>query len=208
MKKMSITRALAELKLLDKRISKSIGQAKFVTFAKDNSKDVVRGLSKEDYNKEAKATLQSIKDLIERRSKIASAIAISNATQDIDVAGKKYKVVEAITRKNNIQHEEELLGQLKSQLANANYNIENNNKNVNDKLQQILLTMVGKDNAKNMTEETIKISEQYRKDNEYSLVDGLGAEKLISEMEKEIDEFMFEIDFALSTNNSLTEIEI
>ena len=38
--------------------------------------------------------------------------------------------------------------------------------------------------------------------------DGLGAEKLISEMEKEIDEFMFEIDFALSTNNSLTEIEI
>ena len=155
MKKMSITRALAELKLLDKRISKSIGQAKFVTFAKDNSKDVVRGLSKEDYNKEAKATLQSIKDLIERRSKIASAIAISNATQDIDVAGKKYKVVEAITRKNNIQHEEELLGQLKSQLANANYNIENNNKNVNDKLQQILLTMVGKDNAKNMTEETI-----------------------------------------------------
>ena len=208
MEKMSITRALAEKKLLEKRISKVISQSQFVSSAKNSSKDVTKGLTKEDFIKDAKASLQGIKDLIERNSKISTAIAISNATSDIEVAGGQYKVAEAIARKNNIELERELLNNIRYQLGNAKDNVEMKNHQVEQKLEQMIVAMVGKENAKNVTEETKKFSEQYLADNEFSIVDGVGAEKLVAEMEKEIDEFMFEIDFALSTHNSLTEIEI
>ena len=70
MEKMSITRALAEKKLLEKRIEKTIKQSKFVTVARNGSKDVTKGNSKEDFKKEAKASLQSVKDLMERNNNL------------------------------------------------------------------------------------------------------------------------------------------
>ena len=208
MEKMSITRALAEVKLLDKRIEKTIGQSKFVTYAKSNCDNVSSNVTKEDYNKSAKASLQSIKDLIERKSRIQSAIAVSNATEQIEVAKAKYSVAEAIYRKNSIDNEKLLLKHLRHQLTDAKDNVEYRNEEVNNKLQNILITMVGKDNVKSTSVEANSMSKQYLADNEFSLVDGLGAEKVIEDMEKEIDEFLFEIDFSLSTHNSLTEIEI
>ena len=208
MEKMSITRALAEVKLLDKRIEKTIGLSKFVTYAKSNCDNVSSNVTKEDYNKSAKASLQSIKDLIERKSRIQSAIAVSNATEQIEVAKAKYSVAEAIYRKNSIDNEKLLLKHLRHQLTDAKDNVEYRNEEVNNKLQNILITMVGKDNVKSTSVEANSMSKQYLADNEFSLVDGLGAEKVIEDMEKEIDEFLFEIDFSLSTHNSLTEIEI
>ena len=208
MEKMSITRALAEVKLLDKRIEKTIGQSKFVTYAKSNCDNVSSNVTKEDYNKSAKASLQSIKDLIERKSRIQSAIAVSNATEQIEVAKAKYSVAEAIYRKNSIDNEKLLLKHLRHQLTDAKDSVEYRNEEVNNKLQNILITMVGKDNVKSTGVEANSMSKQYLADNEFSLVDGLGAEKVIEDMEREIDEFLFEIDFSLSTHNSLTEIEI
>lgn len=208
MEKMSITRALAEKKLLDKRIEKTINQAKFVTFAKSNSKDVEKNMTKEDYCKDAKATLQSIRDLIDRKSKIDSAIAVSNATTNVEICGVTTTVAEAISRKNNIDFERALLTSLKRQLSSARDSIEIRNHDVESKLQTLLVSMVGKENTKNMSEEAMKISAQYLSDNEFAIVDGVGAEKLIESMEKEIDEFLFNVDFCLSTSNTLTMIEI
>ena len=168
---MSITRALAEKKLLEKRIGKAILQSQFVSSAKNSSKDVTKGLTKEEFIKDAKASLQSIKDLIERNSKISTAIAISNATSDIEVAGVKYKVAEAIARKNNIELERDLVNNIKHQLGNAKDNVEIKNYQVEQKLEQMIVAMVGKENAKNITEETKKFSEQYLADNEFSIVD-------------------------------------
>lgn len=208
MEQMSITRALAEKKLLDKRIEKTISQAKFVTFAKSNSKDVEKNITKEDYCKDAKATLQSIKDLIDRKSKIDSAISVSNATTNVEICGVTTTVAEAISRKNNIDFERALLNALKSQLTESKYRTDVRNQEVESKLQTLLVSMVGKENTKNMSEEAMKISAQYLSDNEFAIVDGVDAEKLIESMEKEIDEFLFNVDFCLSTSNTLSTIEI
>ena len=208
MEKMSITRALAEKKLLDKRIEKTISQAKFVTFAKSNSKDVEKNITKEDYCKDAKATLQSIKDLIDRKSKIDSAIAVSNATTNVEICGVTTTVAEAISRKNNIDFERALLNALKSQLAESKYRTDVRNQEVESKLQTLLVSMVGKENTKNMSDEAMKISAQYLSDNEFAIVDGVDAKKLVESLEKEIDEFLFNVDFCLSTSNTLSTIEI
>lgn len=205
---MSITRALAEVKLLDKRIEKTISQASFVTHAKASQKNVSKNVTKEQFENQSKASLQSVRDLIDRRSRIKSAIAVSNATVDVVVSDKKYKVAEAIARKNSIEHEQLLVFQIRSQLSRAKSRMEEQNDSVNRKLQELLISMVGKDNVKNASEESNKMANQYLADNEYELVDGLNAELLAMELEEEIDDFLFEVDFALSQSNTLTEIEI
>lgn len=207
---MNITRALAEIKLLGKRIDKQVGNINFVSYAKSGSDCLMnRGIKKKDFKQEAKADLQSITDLIGRRTLIKSAIAISNANTTIKVADGEYTVTEAITRKNNIEAEMELVDTLKYQLINAENKVEDLNRNVEASLQSILETLASKDNAKSLSEESAKMREQYMKDNEYSLVEGMDdARNLIERMEEEIDTFMFEVDFALSQSNTLTEIDI
>jgi hypothetical protein len=64
---MSITRALAELKLLDRRIEKKISEGDYVYFL---SKKYKNQLSNEQLISNSKSTFQSITDLIERRKRI------------------------------------------------------------------------------------------------------------------------------------------
>lgn len=204
----SITRALAEMKLLKKRIDKSILKANLVTCAKSSSDNITKDMSKDDFRKNARAKLQSIQDLIDRLNKIQSAVAINNATQKVLVADKEYTVAEAINRKNTIEYEKELVDKLEYQLISSRNTVDMNNEVVEQRLQELMNTMVGKDSANNTSKEALKMGEQYREDNEYAIVDGLNSEALIEEMREEIDEFLFEVDFALSTSNTMNEIEI
>lgn len=209
MEKMNITKALAEIKLLDKRIEKEISNASFVTYAKNSATKVKNGtLTKEEFSKKAKASYQSITDMIARRNKIKSAIAVSNATNIVKVADKEYSVTEAITRKNTIESEKELIQQMKWQYNNSNGSRISENEVVNKNLQNLLVAMVGKDNAKNMSDEASKISTQYLSEHEFDIVDPVGVLELVESLEKEIDEFLADVDYALSYNNAITEIEI
>ena len=87
MRKISITEALNELKLYDSKIRKAITNAAFCGAAK-KSADKVGVLKKEDFEERAKASHQSVTDLIANRNSLKSAIVKSNAETMIEVAGK------------------------------------------------------------------------------------------------------------------------
>ena len=61
---MLVTQALNELKTLDGRINKAITDGIFVAGAKASDKNILPGMSKEDFNGEAVASKQSADDLI------------------------------------------------------------------------------------------------------------------------------------------------
>ena len=76
MRKISITEALNELKLYDSKIMKAITNAKLVGAAK-KSADKVGVVKKEDFEERAKASYQSVTDLIANRNTLKSAIVKS-----------------------------------------------------------------------------------------------------------------------------------
>lgn len=204
----SINRALAELKLLDKRIKSKIVESKFVTENKKSADKVERVYTRDEFNKNAKASLQGVKDLIARRNSIKSAIVESNANTIVEISGVKCSVADAIERKSSIEYDQLLLNELKKQYRYAQSVAEDKNEDVEITLNQLLTTMVGKDNIKNIDVQSNDFAKQYLKDNEYEIIDPIGIETVINDLEKDIEDFLLEVDYILTESNSITKIEI
>lgn len=205
---MSITRALAELKLLDSRINRNISSAKFVTSNKKSAKNVDGSMTKDEFDRLVKADYQSIMSLIERKKIIKSSIVESNSKTIVIVGGVEMTVASAIERKNNILYEKTLLSQMKNQLRNAKYNVITKNEEVDEKLDSLLETMLGKENLKNIDKESNEFSVKYKNDNEYEIIDPIDIELKIRNLEKEIEDFESEVDYVLSESNTVTKIAI
>lgn len=204
----SITRALAELKLLDSRITRGIDTITFVACNKKSAKNVNGRVTKEEFDSSVKSSFQSITDLIERKKLIKSAIVESNAKTIVVINKKEMTVADAIERKNNIEYEKDLLDEMKNQLRRAVSNMESRNQEVDMKLNKLLETMLGSDNAKNVDKETNEFAVSYRNDNEYEIIDPLGIDLVIKKFEEEIENFESEVDYVLSESNTITKIVI
>ncbi|MGL6175197.1 MAG: hypothetical protein ACRC1P_11380 [Cellulosilyticaceae bacterium] len=211
MRKLSITRALAELKLLDQKIEKQLQGASFVETKKAKSDKVKNGLmTVKEFEDKAKSTYQSIKDLIEQRKLIKSSIVKSNAETQVEVAGKVYTVADAIERKNSIQYERNLLQTLKLNLSKATNTLEMANIKLDSDIQRMVEGFVGKDTQSNkdVVETAQKMADSKRENEQMVFVDPLGAKALIEEMETEILDFESEVDMCLSEINAQTTIEL
>ena len=203
---MTITRALAELKLLDKKINKNIKETKFIATAVGN-KPVVNYKSNADFISQAQAGYQSILDLIAQRDKIKSSIVDSNAKTIVEISGKSMTVATAIEKKSSIEYNQFLLAQLKNQLASANNTVESNNDKMQDKLDKILEASFGKD-GKVKDNDMDAITKPYKEQNETKLIDGINIQDKIDKLYEEVNGFITEVDFVLSTSNSTTYIEV
>ena len=95
MRKISITEALNELKLYDSKITKAITNATLCGATKKSS-DKVGVVKKEDFEDRAKASYQSVTDLIANRNTLKSAVVKSNAVTEVTVDDKVMTVAEAI----------------------------------------------------------------------------------------------------------------
>ncbi|KZN99116.1 hypothetical protein [Pseudobacillus badius] len=204
--KMSITRGLAELKLLDKRIQSTMKSTPFISYAVGD-KPVSGFAATKEFEEKAKSTYQSTLDLIKRRNAIKSAIVLSNAMTHVEVAGEKYTVAEAIERKTSIQYEQRLLEKMKQEFAAATREVEQINDDVKQQLDHQLEVLYGRE-AKLKVEESNELTKSYREKHEAKVIDPLKLRDKYEKLEKQIDEFLAEVDFVLSTSNTLTEIEV
>lgn len=208
MRKISITEALNELKLYDSKIRKAITNATFCGSAK-KSADKVGIVKREDFDERAKASYQSVSDLIANRNALKSAIVKSNAETMIEVAGKAMTRAEGIERKNSIEYEEELLTEMKRQYATATANVEKENKKVDNKVDELIATLVGKDSTKQLSKEDQEAVEKpYRAKNEFEFIDPIGIFDKILALEADIDGFKSNIDSQLVLSNATSFIEV
>ena len=98
--KMSIHKALAELKLLDNRIMSAIKNGTYCV-ANKHSNDKIKGVSIEEYKKIMQGDYDKATDLIKRRNAIKRAIVLSNAVTKVKINDIEYTVAEAIEMKNH-----------------------------------------------------------------------------------------------------------
>ena len=208
MRKISITEALNELKLYDSKITKEITNATLCGATKKSS-DKVGVVKKEDFEDRAKASYQSVTDLIANRNTLKSAVVKSNAVTEVTVDDKVMTVAEAIERKNSIEYDETLLNEMKRQYANATATVDKENKKVDAKVDDLLTTLVGKDSDKKLKKEDQEAVEKpYREKNEFEFIDPLGLYEKIQALEADIDGFKSNVDTVLVLSNATTFIEV
>jgi hypothetical protein len=198
----SITQALAEVKLLKKRLDKTSSYTKYVALkTKTNTLDV------EDFTKSAKANFQSFKDLLNRYNVIRSAIVVSNATAMVSIGGKSYTIAEAVERKRSIETEKTMLQKMQNEWKHVKDEAEKHQKTQQERLDKLLLQELGKDSKTNV-EVIQSLTDSFMRNNKAEIIDPLGMETVIRQMEDEITAFETNVDWVLSESNGKTQIEI
>lgn len=206
----SVTRALAELKLLDARINSTMRDIQFVVDKKASSPKVLNGrMTVEEYCIDIKSKYQSVKDLITRRNLIKSKIVESNARTIVEINGRQYTVAEAIERKSSIAYEKDLLRLMKLKLNTTEANIAKANDKLESTIENMINNMLSGDNKnKDMVDNANRMAESYREQNKTVIIDPIGIVKEIEDMDKDILLFESEIDMTLSECNATTKVDI
>ena len=210
--KMTIHKALSELKTIDDRIIKAISGNTYVLAAK-SSAEKINGVKILDLKDNMKSGYQKVVDLIARRDAMKRAVVLSNATTEITIGDKKYTVAEAIEMKNHgVEFKKVLLQRLYAAYGTAQNEFNKNNSDaLEKKAEQYILAVIAaqpKDSKMSVDSEAMKVMRQnYIDNNKYDIIDPLDVAKIIENLDAEINEFNTEIDAALSVSNALTVIE-
>jgi len=207
MEKMTLHKALGELKILDSRIEKSINNGVFITSNK-NSNEKIDGMSIKDYeDKIIKSSYDKVTDLISRRRKIKDALTHKNSEIEFEVNNEKFTIATAIDRKNNLNKEKLFLNQLKNQYSNTTSIVNR----VNLHLEEEALNEAQRffENKDNVDVKKVKaLQDDYIENRKMNLIDPLGIREKIEELELSIQVFEREIDYKLSELNAINFIEI
>lgn len=210
MEKMTIHRALSELKLIDARIEKAINAVEPTGLMQLN-KPINGFISKEDFEKDVKAKFQSVTDLIERKNTIKSAIVKANGVTLVKIGEKTMTIADAINFKTVIEVKKNLINQLSKKHNSVKAQFTRENEKVNNVALENAKIMIGKqgdDRVKPTDEDVKNIVEPFVKRNEFHLVDPLKVDELTEKLQLEVDIFEAEVDAVLSEINAITIIEI
>jgi hypothetical protein len=200
---MSITQALPELKLLEKRIDKVSTTIQDWCKITHNSAP----LDKEKHKKETEAQLQSYMDLVRRREAIKRAIVLSNAQTKVKVGQFEGTVAEAIEYKSSIRFKRNLLESMKECLQAKREEYERKKSEVEGRLERLLQSELGKD-VKTNPETITALTNSFRENNKVELVDPLDLATKVQSLEDELDSFETNVDWVLSQANATTLIEV
>lgn len=206
---MTIHKALCELKTLDARITKAIGDTVFV-FANKHSNAKVSGVSIQDYCAEIKAGYQSVQDLMRRRDAIKSAVVQSNAETKVTISGREYTVAAAIEMKNHgISLMQTLLKKMEkdNRMARTEANRANGD-SLENRADEYVKSLYGSSDMKNASEEIKKVRADFIAAQTFEVVDPIGIVAEIGKLEKEINGFLVDVDSALSVSNALTSVTV
>ena len=210
--KMTVHKALAELKTMDDRISKAIRDTTYVIAVK-HSAEKINGMTVANFKEKMRSGYQKATDLIARRDAMKRAVVLSNATTKVKVGDNEYTVAEAIEMKNHgMEFRSALLRQMNSAYVTAQNELNRNSgETLEKKAEQYVLAVIAaqpKDSKMSVDSEAMKALRQtYIENNTYDLVDPLDVTKIMEALDAEINEFNAEVDAALSVSNALTVIE-
>ena len=205
--KMTVHKALAELKTLDDRINTAIGESVFVRANRHNNTKIF-GKTIEEFKADSAASLMSATALINRRNAMKRAVVLSNAVTKVEIGGVEYTVAEAIEMNNHgMENLVNLRDCLREQYSSVKRMVESEN---GDKLVKacenyIQATFGTKEKVNNPDIEMAQ--KAYMTNNAYDIVTGFDIEEVIKELTDRIDAFKAEVDSALSVSNALTVIE-
>lgn len=207
--KMTVHKALAELKVIGDRITNAISTGVYCR-ANKHSNEKIGGVSVDDFKKLIQGSWDKANDLIKRRNAIKKAVVYSNAITKVKIGENEMTVAEAIEMKNSgMQFKKVLLNTLNSQYTQAvQITDRENGDTLQQKAENYVIGLYGSKEGKTSSDEIEKVKKEFVTNNTFELIDPIKVKEKIEALEKEIVEFESEIDAALSVSNAITELTI
>lgn len=205
--KMTIHRALSELKLIDSKIEKQINEI-VPSGIYQKGKLINNYVKEEDFSTSAKSKFDSVNDLIARKNAIKSAIVEANGVTKVKVSEKEMTIADAINFKAVVKFKKKLIETLKARQQQAVAQLNQQNTIVEQNVQRILEATFGKENVKAGKDDVESVRKPYMDANEFHLFDPLKVAEKVEAIEKEVGDFEMEVDAVLSEINAVTFIEV
>ena len=205
--KMTIHRALSELKLIDSKIEKQINEI-VPSGIYQKGKLINNYVKEEDFSTSAKSKFDSVNDLIARKNAIKSAIVEANGVTKVKISEKEMTIADAINFKAVVKFKKKLIETLKARQQQAVAQLNQQNTVVEQNVQRILEATFGKENVKAGKDDVESVRKPYMDANEFHLFDPLKVAEKVEAMEKEVGDFEMEVDAVLSEINAVTFIEV
>jgi len=205
-REISITRALVELKTLDRKIERKIDDGIFISYYV--GEHPVSGFEDNDKAIAAiTAEFQSVTALINGRDDIKSAIVKSNAVTKVTIANKEMTVAQAIERKSEIKFHKAFLIKLKDRHASITHAIERRTHDIEEVVNGMAERIAGKQSKLKDTDiETLKKIATDK--NKPILVDPSDLRTKIDSLEEQIEGFERDVDIVLSESNTRSKITL
>lgn len=205
-RKMTVHEALSKIKIANSRIVSLIDNS-YINVCKAGS-DKINGVPLTEYSKELAGHYDKAMAVINETNAIKAALAKSNASTIINVAGHEMTVAEAIYMwRYGIDIKKNFLAELKDQYANACTMVERRNgRELDDRAEQFVSSIYGsKDKADPKDVEAM--IKKFKEQNSWELVDPVRLADKIRDLETEITQFEESVDAAIQISNATTVIE-
>jgi len=202
---MTLTRALNEVKLIEKKINKySTPNATWVAVSKNGK---IGNSDVDTLTKIVKENKQSVSDLISRRNRIKHKIITANNEATLTVASQTMTIAEAIDLKNFINIERDIYRTIKIHINDTEREYERKKQDVDNLVERTVAQSLQSDGKKDAN--LISGIEKYVRDNnKIALEDPANIREWVDKKLEYVDEFISEIDFCLSEINAITKIEV
>jgi hypothetical protein len=204
--KKTIAECLKDLKVLDARITSGINRIISIGI-KQGNKLPTGFATAEEFNTAVIGSITSAEKLIKNRAAIKSAIVTSNAVTKVTIGDVAMTVAEAIEMKSSIGYQQSLMSQLEHQFAAAKTAVDSGNRDVNNRLDQMLIASRGKE-GKVDVEADKAFTDNFLNNNLLTLLDPAGLRDRIEKIRTGIEDFAANVDVKLSISNAITEIEV
>ena len=215
MEKMIVTQALDERDLLKKKIRDAIAKCDFVAVQKPGDDVIAQDKQKvADYEAEVKASFQSIRDMMDRYTRLDAAILLANATTKIEVAGKTMTRAAAINLRKMMKGQgladtdftDVMIRKMTTDLDRARLKIARSQE-VADRQREVMSNSLVSSDKKVLSEDNLKSITAYCDNLVLKLVDPIDIEKTIADMQEKWDSLTTNLESAIRISNATTYVE-
>ena len=215
MEKMIVTQALDERDLLKKKIRDAIAKCDFVAVQKPGDDVIAQDKQKvADYEAEVKASFQSIRDMMDRYTRLDAAILLANATTKIEVAGKTMTRAAAINLRKMMKGQGladtdftvVMIRKMTTDLDRARLKIARSQE-VADRQREVMSNSLVSSDKKVLSEDNLKSITAYCDNLVLKLVDPIDIEKTIADMQEKWDNLTTNLESAIRISNATTYVE-
>lgn len=215
MEKMIVTQALDERDLLKKKIRDAIAKCDFVAVQKPGDDVIAQDKQKvADYEAEVKASFQSIRDMMDRYTRLDAAILLANATTKIEVAGKTMTRAAAINLRKMMKGQgladtdftDAMISKMTTDLDRARLKIAKSQE-VADRQREVMSNSLVSSDKKVLSEDNLKSITAYCDNLVLKLVDPIDIEKTIADMQEKWDNLTTNLESTIRISNATTYVE-
>jgi hypothetical protein len=211
-KKITITEALSQLRLIDKKIAKATEEQDFFISETPNGVQISlrRVKDVETAKRDIVSSFDRLTSLMATRMKLKRGIVQSNAVTKVTIGKDTMTVAEAVeTKKVSIEARTELLGQAMRHIKAQERLVAKTEERILASIESKVSLILG--NQKNVTKDNdtiATIEAQVRKAEGVVYHDPLNAHEFAKNLSEEIQDFLANVDVILTVSNSTTYIEV